>query len=222
MMQMQGWSDFPLTQEGVRIARQFGRGLKREGVKFSAAFCGKLTRHYDTARLALDASGNESVSIQIDPDLREVNFGSYEGRDANIVYQHVAEHLGYADFKALEAAKGAEAAIVVQDVIHDLDAANTLHTNLEPEDRAECSSQVRKRMAAAMDRVASFALTQGGGNVLVVSSGMSIRDFLLGVDPKRALANEDNTAVTKLLYADDHFTINGPVGSLAYYERGAE
>ncbi|WEV67193.1 histidine phosphatase family protein [Bifidobacterium sp. ESL0769] len=220
MGRMQGWSDFPVTPEGREIIRCFGRGLK--GITFKAAWCGTLQRHYETARGALDYSGNESVSITRDADLREANFGSFEGRDINASVQAAMEELGYASLQAALDAIGTKANLDLQDGLYALDQRNVLGTDLDDEDRAESSEQIQDRMLAAMTRIGQSALAQGGGNVLVVSSGLSLREFLFRIDPEVDLSDQGNTATTKLRYADGRFTIIGPVGSTQYYERGRE
>ncbi|WEV41812.1 histidine phosphatase family protein [Bifidobacterium sp. ESL0682] len=217
---MQGWSDFPVTREGREIIRCFGRGLK--GITFTAAWCGTLQRHYETARGALDYSGNESVSITRDPDLREDNFGSFEGRDIAASTQAAMDELGYASMQAGLDAIGTKANLDLQDALYALDQRNVLNTDLDAEDRAESSQQVQDRMMRAMTRIGQSAEQQGGGNVLVVSSGLSLRQFLYRVDPEADLSDQGNTATTKLSYADGRFTIVGPVGSTEYYERGRQ
>ena len=49
---------------------------------------------------------------------------------------------------------------------------------LAKSDRAESSAQVQKRMNSELLHIAKTTQEQGGGNVLVVSSGMSINEYL--------------------------------------------
>lgn len=215
---MQGWSDFPVTQRGRTIIRRFGLGLK--GVTFEAAYCGTLTRHYLTARGALDYSGNESVDIQRDPDLREDNFGSFEGRGIAETDLAGVRHMGYASVDEALAERGTTINLDLQDAWHELDAANTLGTNLDAKDRAESSADVRGRMGRALRKVGEATQANGGGNVLVVSSGLSIRQFLFTVDPSLDFTGPTNTATTRLRYEDGTFTIIGTPYSTEYYECG--
>lgn len=68
-----GRTDIPLTELGRAQARQLGAVLA--GRSFSRTFSSPLSRATDTARLAGFGTG-----LEIDPDLREWDYGSYEGR----------------------------------------------------------------------------------------------------------------------------------------------
>ncbi|RBP99435.1 histidine phosphatase family protein [Bifidobacterium xylocopae] len=217
---MQGWSDFPVTQVGRGIIRRLGRGMR--GIDFTAAYCGTLPRHYQTARGVLDGSGNQGVSIQMDPDLREDNFGSFEGHSTSGSMQAAIEHMGYTTMAEGEADRGSKVHLDIQDALYEMDRADTLKTDLDPKDRAESSAQVQDRMNAAMTRIARKTVEDGGGNVLVISSGLSIRQFLYVVDHHADFSDPDNATVTKLTYQDGRFSIVGEVCSSEYYERGGE
>lgn len=51
-MRMQGWSDTPLTRDGIFEVRQSARGLSE--VKFSAAYCSDLSRTKETTEIFLE------------------------------------------------------------------------------------------------------------------------------------------------------------------------
>ena len=67
-----GWTDVPLNHEGHRQAQALGPRLAR--TTFAAVLCSPLQRAIATCQLA----GLRSHA-QIDPDLREWNYGGYEG-----------------------------------------------------------------------------------------------------------------------------------------------
>ena len=167
---MQGWSDFPLTKQGREDVRQFGRGLRP--IRFRAAWSGNLSRQYETARLALDMSGNGDLPVGVDPDLREDNFGSFEGRDERTTLDQVCAAMGFKDFVTAKATYGRNISVHMQDTFHRLDAQDVLSAGLEEQDRAETTAQVRSRMIAVLTRIAQSAIEEGGGPVLVVSSGI--------------------------------------------------
>ncbi|WEV46524.1 hypothetical protein OZX62_08835 [Bifidobacterium sp. ESL0690] len=75
-------------------------------------------------------------------------------------------------------------------------------------------------MNRGMKRIGEAALAHGGGNALVVSSGLSIVHFLIAIDLTLNSKGMDNAAVTKLRYKNWAFSIIGRVESLKYYERG--
>ncbi|WEV73834.1 histidine phosphatase family protein [Bifidobacterium sp. ESL0798] len=215
---MQGWSDFPVTRHGRDIIKCFGLGLK--GIVFDAAYSGSLPRHYKTAQGALDYSGNGTVELIRDPDLREDNFGSFEGRSGKETNLAGANYLGYPTLEAGLADRGTIINLDIQDAWHDLDAKNVLNTDLDASVRAETSDDVRKRMKRAMTKIGEAEAKHGGGNVLVVSSGLSIRQFLFLIDQTLDFTGPKNTATTKLRYENGTFSILGQPYSMEYYERG--
>ncbi len=68
-----GQGDPPLSEFGVQQAELLAARLA--GVTFNAVYASDLTRARYTARLALPAA-----EVQLEPRLREVNFGSWEGK----------------------------------------------------------------------------------------------------------------------------------------------
>ncbi|MBQ4323682.1 MAG: histidine phosphatase family protein, partial [Clostridia bacterium] len=54
---LQGWVDEPLNESGMRLARITGK--KMESVRFDGCFSSPLKRAAETARIVLEASGND-------------------------------------------------------------------------------------------------------------------------------------------------------------------
>ncbi|WEV59083.1 histidine phosphatase family protein [Bifidobacterium sp. ESL0728] len=217
MHRAQGWSDFTLTQNGVDGAKYLGKGLK--DVKFAAAYSGDLTRQEKTADGALEASGNKNVKLKIDPRLRECNYGSYEGMpDQGQAIPAIAQHFGYANAQDFMKGAGNELMSKMQEGYYELDQANTLKTDLPAQYRAEKPETVENRMSEALTQIAKKQ--DKGGNVLVVSSGMSIGLFLEAQKIPNNVGPLKNDSVTKLTYKNGKFTLVGDIGSLQYYDAG--
>lgn len=215
----QGWSDYTLTDNGVKGAEYLGRGLK--GIKFKAAYSGDLTRQEKTARGALKYSGNRKIRLKTDWRLRECNYGSYEGRpDIAQNVPEIAQYFGYKTVADFQAASGKLFQNKMQDGYYALDQLNKLKTDLPKQYRAESSQAVQKRMAAVLKAIAKKHQRKGG-NILVVSSGMAINLFLstqnYPVYQGTGLAND---SVTKLVYKNGKFKLVGEIGSLKYYDAG--
>jgi broad specificity phosphatase PhoE len=68
-----GVSDIPLTEEGRRAAQAVRERLA--GREFAIALVSPLGRARETADLA-----GYGDRVEVEPDLREVNYGEYEGR----------------------------------------------------------------------------------------------------------------------------------------------
>ncbi len=77
-----GWTDIPLNDEGVRQATTLGPRLARWS--FDTVLCSPLQRARSTCELA----GCRDVA-QIDNDLREWNYGEYEGLTTPEIREHV-------------------------------------------------------------------------------------------------------------------------------------
>ncbi len=71
----QGHSECPLSDKGREQARALGRRFARGATTFDKVFSSDLGRALETAQLALPGT-----DITVDPRLREIHFGVFEGR----------------------------------------------------------------------------------------------------------------------------------------------
>lgn len=74
----QGQTDVPLTELGRSQARALGRRLARLKLRFDLVVSSDLSRASETAELAL--AELEAGPLLCDPRLREIKFGSLEGK----------------------------------------------------------------------------------------------------------------------------------------------
>ncbi|CAJ1230236.1 histidine phosphatase family protein [Levilactobacillus zymae] len=220
MGRVQGWSDFPLTSNGLAVANNLGRGLK--GKTFKAAYAGNLTRQEVTAKHALKYSGNAKVKVNISKYLREGGYGSFEGDSIATDNALIAGVYGYKNGDEMMAKQGASYWTKLQDAYYTLDKQNSQKTTLAKADRAESSKQVQSRMAKELKTIAKNTQKKGGGNVLVVSSGMSINEYLATMAKKYTGAPLKNASVTKLTYKNGKLAVSGTIGSLYYVNKGAK
>lgn len=218
MQRVQGSSDFPLTKNGITVANDLGYGLK--GIKFKHAYTGNLTRQEVTAQQALKYSANPNTKITTTPMLREGGYGSFEGDSIEADNQKIANVYGYQDGKQFQQATGKDYWNKLQDAYHKLDMDNSQNTKLAKSDRVESSAQVQKRMNSELLHIAKTTQKQGGGNVLVVSSGMSINEYLSTISKKYDGKPMQNAAVTKLVYKNGKLHVDGPIGTLHYVNKG--
>ncbi len=73
-----GWTDVELTERGERQAEALAKRLSGEGI--IAVYSSDLKRAVRTASLIADACG---AILYIEPKLREINYGDWEGRSYN-------------------------------------------------------------------------------------------------------------------------------------------
>jgi 2,3-bisphosphoglycerate-dependent phosphoglycerate mutase len=74
-----GWRDVDLTEKGVAEAREAGRKLKAQGIKFDVAFTSSLKRAQRTLNLMLEELGQTSISVFKDEALNERDYGDLVG-----------------------------------------------------------------------------------------------------------------------------------------------
>lgn len=221
MGRVQGWSDFPLTSNGIAVANNLGRGLK--GKTFKVAYAGNLTRQQVTAKQALKYSENKKVKVNVSKYLREGGYGSFEGDSIAADNALIAGVYGFKSGDEMMAKQGKDYWNLLQDAYYKLDQENSQKTNLVASDRAESSKQVQKRMAKELLTIAKATQKRGGGNALVVSSGMSINEYLSTMaGSKYTGAPLKNAAVTKLVYKHGKLAVSGPIGSMTYVDKGAK
>jgi 2,3-bisphosphoglycerate-dependent phosphoglycerate mutase len=74
-----GWRDVDLTEKGVAEAREGGRKLKAQGIKFDVAFTSSLKRAQRTLDLMLVELGQTSIPVFKDEALNERDYGDLVG-----------------------------------------------------------------------------------------------------------------------------------------------
>lgn len=88
---LQGQSDFPLSELGVRQARAAGRRFQTEGLRFKAVIASPLSRARQTAEIIASAV---QAPLELDPDWMERN----NGRLAGLTPTQIAERYPRAGF----------------------------------------------------------------------------------------------------------------------------
>ena len=74
-----GWRDVDLTEKGIAEAREAGRKLKAQGIKFDVAFTSALKRAQHTLDLMLTELGQTTIPIIKDKALNERDYGDLVG-----------------------------------------------------------------------------------------------------------------------------------------------
>jgi probable phosphoglycerate mutase len=110
---MQGHHDSPLTEVGLRQARQLARRLK--ALPFAALYSSDLGRAHQTARYVADETGHEIVA---DPRLRERHFGVFEGLTrSEIETRHPEDYGRFASRDPAFVVPGGESALAFRERI---------------------------------------------------------------------------------------------------------
>lgn len=212
MDRVQGWADTPLTPAGIEVAEFLGKGL--QDIPFKAAYSSDLGRARQTARIVLDNKGQGDMPVTEVPQVRETNFGSYEGEYNIRMWNDAALYLHYKSQKDLMA-DIADKPELMKDMVDAFKALETLGIG-------EDYNEVKARGQKAIREIAEKEAAKGGGNVLLVGHGMSIGIFLSDLDSsgkKPSAAHMGNAAVCKVIYKDRQFTLES-FGDMSYVEKG--
>jgi len=74
-----GWRDVDLSERGKEEAREAGRALKAEGLRFDIAFTSALKRAQHTLDIILEELGQTDIPIERDQALNERDYGDLAG-----------------------------------------------------------------------------------------------------------------------------------------------
>ncbi|PVZ86302.1 histidine phosphatase family protein [Serratia sp. S1B] len=209
---VQGWSDSPLTSDGVETARYLGAGLK--GIPFDSYYTSDAGRQRETMQVILKETGKSAVKVTELPDLREMFFGGFEGTSNQYMWNFAAKRAGMASTEALfkQIAEGKIDLVTMVNIISQSDDKK----------EAESALQVKTRMKRAMNTMVEDALKNGDKNILSVSSGLSMLMMLSDMtDSPSKNKPLQNAAVVKITYKDGKYTVVD-IGDMSYVAKGKE
>jgi broad specificity phosphatase PhoE len=192
--QMQGWCDSQLTPEGEEQADAAGVALADHD--FVAAYASDLGRTRQTAEHLLAAQGADAPELVTMPELREFSFGGFEGTPNDDAWGTVLSDHGYdwgqvqQDFVSFIDEIGSQAALA------------TMFAESDPLGLAEDEQALTERLTAGFEAVVADAVSRGGGDVLVVSHGMSIGALLELLDPEGYQATQFHNLALSIIEVD--------------------
>lgn len=188
---MQGWSDAPLTPEGLENVKASGRGLS--GVEFIAAYSSDLQRTVATANAML-TENKHAYGLQLEqrPEFRETFFGSFEGLDGKYAWGEIAAQRGLSNEQELFSQSS------VREILNATRAA-------DPTGDAEDFQMFWSRVEQGFLDIINRHRAQGG-NIFIVAHGVTIRNIIHELDP--SITEQfvlDNASVSILSYEQGLF-----------------
>ena len=193
----QGWSDTPLTVAGREVAEYLGIGLQAEGVVFDSAYSSDSGRARETAQIALTSSGQPDVPHYINKDIREWNFGGFEGALDDEMWGAAIEAGKLPSMEEMMAA-GFD-----KDMLEKCANAISL---ADETGVAEDWDAVYARTNRGFEDIVAEAATRGDKTILVVSHGLTIDSILAKHAPDR-IEQMHNAAVCKIVYRNGKYTV---------------
>ena len=203
----QGWSDSPLTEAGERGIHELGIGLREAGIQFQQAVSSDSGRTIQTMGIVLEELGlTGKIPYRYDKRIREWCFGSFDGAyDGELFLGVLPRVFRVDDFHHLSLMELAEGIV-------EVDTAGW----------AESWETLRDRILDGFTTIAKDVESQGGGNAIVVSHGMTISTLIYLIDPKAFKEFVlDNGSVTVIEYEDGQLKLEA-VGDMSYRQVGAK
>lgn len=201
----QGWSDSPLTAEGERGIHELGIGLRKAGIDFKIARSSDSGRTIQTMGIILEELGlTGKIPYRFDKRIREWCFGSFDG--------------GYDG----ELFMGVMPRVFNIDHVHQLSYAELAEGLVEVDTAgwAENWEKLSGRIWQGFSEIAEELESEGGGNALVVSHGMTIGTFVYLINRMQP-HGLGNGSVTIVDYEDGQFSVVS-IGDMSYREVGAK
>ncbi|WP_307409352.1 histidine phosphatase family protein [Breznakia pachnodae] len=184
---MQGWSDAPLTQQGIQDAIATGKRLLNQ--KFDVIYTSDLGRTLTTAKLIKEENiYRNETNIIPKQEFRETFFGSLDGSFSDYVYGMIAEKLN----------------IEVSDIFKTLsleeiaDALKEVDKTKEAESQKEFEQRINKGVAEVLKDNKN-----SDSKVMIVTHGNVIRTIVNMVDSSIPVKQElKNSGVTTIEFTD--------------------
>ncbi|ECL7817818.1 TPA: histidine phosphatase family protein [Listeria innocua] len=203
---VQGWSDTPLTNEGIEVAEFLGRGLRE--IPFDAVYTSDRFRTIETAGIVLRESKQTHLEISELSDFREFGFGKFEGEYEDIMFGKVIEHLGFQSVEEAFEKFGYDGYQIISETVEKIDETGM----------SEKWDSMVTRLKNALETVAKENQSENA-NVLVVSHGMAINTIISFFDITQINPELANASVTRLAFENGEWTIEA-VNDLSYIEAG--
>jgi len=196
---VQGFIDTSLTHDGIAQAKRAGKGLGN--ILFTTAFSGDLIRQKDTAALILAENEHSVPPLEELQGLREWGMGGFEGGSVKNMWLPLFREHNLDDSNIVAGFKALVRLIGLKGIV---DAV----AQRDPSRTAEDFNSIAERIHGAIDHIVATTLAKGGGNALVLTSGMTIRAILLLYVPDAPdVLRIPNCALSILRYADEEFAL---------------
>lgn len=186
---VQGWSDSPLTELGVRQGQTVAEYLSN--VQFDQVYSSDARRAMDTANFIIEKQKNTSLVLETTPLLREAYYGGFEGGTEDGPWGPVLEKFGYD--KSLVLTDFDYVMRHVAAKISSEDVRNTIAEN-DPLQLAEDFEEFSTRLQEFIDEV---IMTSEAENILLVNHGGTAQRLIeLLLEDATGFSETNNSSTT--------------------------
>ena len=174
MYRAQGWADGPLIPSGEDLVKRVGRGLANKS--FVAAYSSDSGRARQTAKLILAENQTKAKKMQLieNKSIREVYFGKFEGEKMGRTLEACRQSFGIKMNRELFT----KADNQYKELINIL-------SELDKSGEAESYQELTDRTFKGFKEISEQAYQNGGGDILVVSHGITINAILEKIDASK-------------------------------------
>ncbi len=184
---LQGLTDSPLTEAGVKAAEKVGHGLV--DVPIVKAYTSDSDRAVATAELILKAA-HEDIPLIKESFLREYHFGDLEGRKFDQIFMDVVRRYGLKNARSFW--DGPTFLRKVINGFHDLDATK----------QAESYDEITQRIQKGLAQILADPDVQGK-NILLVSHSLLLSTLVYQIAPEQIPKTLLKNASVSILGATD-------------------
>ncbi|MEK0306575.1 histidine phosphatase family protein [Bifidobacterium favimelis] len=161
---LQGWTNAPLTEDGLDDADRAGRKLA--GVPFRAAYCSDTTRAQETARRILSANLTpDRPELVSDMHFREQFYGYFEGQDMSLAWWAAGAPHGAKTYNEIVERFG-------------LGATRDFLKEADPFSDAESDAEYWERIEGGFALIAGDGRLADGDHVLLISHGNTLLSLM--------------------------------------------
>ncbi|MFT8413245.1 MAG: histidine phosphatase family protein [Oenococcus oeni] len=190
---LQGWSNSPLTENGLSDARKVGEKLS--GVRFEAAYSSDTSRAMQTAKIILDKNTTDfQPELSCLANFREEFYGSYEGSNMDIAWLNAGAPYGLKSYA---------------EIVDDYGVASTKDflKAADPWHDAENSDEYWARLDEGFTKLLEDPNVKDGAKVLLISHGNTLLSLAdrYGNNKISLHARPKNGSVSKLVYEDRQY-----------------
>lgn len=158
---MQGWSDTPLTQRGIKGAKELGKELSK--IPFDVAITSDLKRAHDTCNIIVKENINsKKLKVIPTPYFREQFYGYLEGLDSEMAWRMAGSPHGYQHSKDMFTNE-------------KIDTIRNWCKDADPFKQAEDANEYWERLNKGFKLISELKNVK---NILLVTHGFTIRSIV--------------------------------------------
>ena len=200
-----GWTDVPLTEKGIIEAKEAGKMMKKNNLKFDIVYTSVLKRAIDTLRYVLEEM-HENIPVIYDWHLNEKSYGALQGithKEMELKFGKDQVHLWRRSYEERPPALSED------DPRYPGNDAKYKNISKEKLPYTESLKDTLERTYSYFNRIIVPELKKGK-NVLVVAHGNSLRaliKYLEGLSSEEIINFELKTGIPYVYELDSQLKI---------------